>query len=252
LKQYVEKGRFIKLQLFYKDKHSKTDISMMNNCVNHSVNRMSSFTREETIDFKGLIGKFINLYMLIIQVAPIVDSDLHRLSIYLRYLIKKIEIESTGDVNITDKVLLQYYKLEKKSEGAIQLDGENQGVDITIGGGGKVVEEATDYLSIIIDNLNKKYGTNFSESEKLAVAQIRSNLIISKDLELKAQVNSYDVFKHAFEPHFLDGVIQGYDKNQEFYGKILKDEKFRQNLMELMMLDVYSSFKGKGKENSSA
>lgn len=230
--------------IFYKDKHSKADISTMNNSVNHSVHRMTDFTREETIDFKGLIGKFINLYMLIIQVAPIVDVDLHRLNIYLRYLIKKIEIAVTGGVDITDKVLLEYYKLEKKTEGAIALEGENQGVDIIVGGGGKVAEETMDYLSMIIDNLNKKHGTTFSESEKLAIAQIRSNLREDKDLELKAQVNSYDVFKHAFEPRFLDGVIQEYDKNQEFYGKILKDEKFRKSFMELLMLDTYSSFKG--------
>jgi type I restriction enzyme R subunit len=236
--------------IFYKNKHSKADISTMNNCVNHSVLRITDFNREETIDFKGLIGKFISLYMLIIQVAPIVDVDLHRLNIYLRFLIKKIEIEVTGGVNITDKVLLQYYKLEKKTEGAIALEGEDKGVDITVSGGGKVAEEVSDYLSIIIDNLNKKYGTNFSESEKLAVAQIRNNLREDKDLELKAQVNSYDVFKHAFEPRFLDGVIKEYEKNQGFYGRILKDEKFRHNFMELLMLDLYSSFKGE--KNSSA
>ncbi|QUL55693.1 type I restriction endonuclease subunit R [Paenibacillus tritici] len=229
--------------LFYKEQQSKVDISVMNNSINQSVNRMVGFTKEETIEFKSLIGKFINLYMLIIQVVPIVDSDLHRLSIYLRYLIRKIEVEDTGGVDLTDKVLLQYYKLEKKTEGAIQLDGDNEGVDIRFGGNSQIAEEATDYLSVIIDNLNKKYGTDFSESEKLAVAQIRSNLRGDKELELKAQVNSYDVFKHAFEPRFLDGVIQEYDKNQEFYGRILKDDKFRHNFMELLMLDVYSSFK---------
>lgn len=230
--------------IFYKDKHSKADISTMNNCVNNSVDRVDDFTRDETIEFKNLISKFMNLYMLIIQVAPIVDTDLHRLNIYLRFLIKKIEIESTGGVNITDKVLLQYYKLEKKTEGAIYLnDDERQGVDIKVGGGGRVAEEEKDYLSNIIDKLNKKYGTNFSESAKLAVEQITSNLKANKDLKLKAEVNSYDVFKHAFEPTFLDGVIQEYDKNQEFYGRILKDDDFKNKLMDLIRLEIYASFK---------
>lgn len=229
--------------IFYKAKHSNADTAAMNNCVNNSVNRMSDFTKDETIEYKNLLNKFMNLYTLIIQVAPIVDSDLHRLNIYLRFLIKKIEIESPGGVNIADKVLLQYYKLEKQTEGSILLeDGEQQGVDLVVGGGSKVAEEETDFLSNIIDKLNKKYGTNFSESEKLAVEQIRSNLKVNKDLELKAKVNSYDVFKHAFEPTFLEGVIQEYDKNQEFYGKILKDDDFRGKLMDLIMLDIYASF----------
>ncbi|MGI5912411.1 MAG: restriction endonuclease subunit S [Syntrophomonadaceae bacterium] len=194
--------------IFYKDQHSKTDISIMNNCVDNSVNRMSDFSREETIEFKNLIQKFMNLYTLIIQVASFVDTDLHRLNIYLRFLVKKIEIESTGGVNITDKVLLQYYRLEKKTEGSIYLDDEgNIGVDIKVTGGGQVAEAETDLLSNIIAKLNEKYGTNFSESERLAVEQISFNLKANKDLELKAKVNSYDVFKLAFEPQFLEGVI---------------------------------------------
>lgn len=230
--------------VFYKDKHSKIDISIMNNCVNNSIERMGDFTKEETLDFKSLISKFMNLYNLIIQIAPIVDSDLHRLSIYVRFLIKKIEIETPGGVDITDKVLLEYYKIEKKTEDPIYLeDGEQRELGINVSGGGGRVEEEKDLLSNIIEKLNEKYGTNFSESEKLAVEQIRTNLKANKDLEVKARVNSYDVFRHAFEPTFLDGIIEEYDKNQEFFGRILKDEAFRGKLMDLIMLDVYGSFK---------
>ena len=100
------------------------------------------------------------------------------------------------------------------------------------------------FLSHIIDELNRLHGTKFSDSEKLAVEQIRTNLRKDKDLEKKAQVNSYNVFKHAFEPSFLDGVINEYDKNQEFYGKILNDENFRKKLMDLIMLDMYTEFRG--------
>lgn len=243
-KQVINKDDVMSFtDIFYKDKHTHVDMSVMNNLVNHSLDRMADFTREETIEFRNLISKFMNLYLLIIQVAPIVDSDLHRLSIYLRYLIKKIEIESTGGVDLTDQVSLQYYKLEKQTEGAIYLDAEQQGVGLNVGGGGVVAEEPEDYLSNIIKRLNEKHGTEFSESERLAVEQISTNLKANKDLELKAKVNTYEVFKHAFEPSFLEGVIKEFDKNQSFYGKILKDDHFRRNLMELVMLDIYSSFK---------
>ncbi len=228
--------------IYYKDKHSKADTSTMNYLVNNSVDRTKDFSKEELIELKNLLGKFINLYNLIIQVAPIVDADLHRLSVYLRFLIKKIEIENTGGVDITDKVLLEYYKLEVKTEGTIYLE-DGEGVNIKVGGGGKVAEGESDYLSSIIEKLNERYGTKFSGSEKLAVEQIRDNLKANQDLELKAKNNSYDDFKYAFEPEFLDGVMQEYDKNQAFYGKILQDESFKSKLMDLIMLDVYASFK---------
>ncbi|MCT4595918.1 MAG: type I restriction endonuclease [Anaeromicrobium sp.] len=237
-------------EIYFKDKHSKSDISTMNHLVDNSLNRMEDFSREEILEFKTIITKFINLYNLIIQVAPIIDSDLHRLSVYLRFLLKKINVESTGGVDITDKILLQYYKLEKKTEGSIYLEqGEDIGVNIKVAGGGQVSEPETDYLSNIINKLNDRFGTNFSESEKLAVEQIRNNLKINEELKLKAENNSYDDFKYAFEPSFLDGVIEEYDKNQEFYGKILQDDNFRSKLMDLIMLDIYASFKEKKNTN---
>jgi type I restriction enzyme R subunit len=242
-KQVIDKDDVIKFtDIYYNDKHTKSDISIMNYLVNNSVDRTKDYKREELIEFKNLISKFINLYNLIIQVAPIVDSELHRLSVYLRFMIKKIEIESPGGIDITDKVLLEYYKLEKKTDGTIYLE-DGEGVDIKVGGGGQVADPENDLLSNIIDKLNERYGTSFSGSEKLAVAQIRDNLRANTDLELKAKNNSYADFKYAFEPTFLDGVVQEYDKNQDFYGKILKDESFRSKLMDLIMLDIYSSFK---------
>jgi len=227
--------------LFYKEKHTKIDTSMMNNCVDNSVSRMKDFTREETLEFRSLISKFINLYTLIIQVAPLVDTDLHRLHIYLRYLIKKIEITGTGGVDLTDKVMLQYYKLAKQPQLDIYLEpGENTGLDFKLSGSA-AAEETTDLLSNIIDKLNATHGTAFGESEKLAVGQITSNLRADKDLELKARVNTLDDFKHAFIPAFLNGVIQEFDKNQNLFGRILQDEEFKNTLMNLVMLDYYTA-----------
>lgn len=246
-KKVINKDDVIKFtDIFYKEKHTATDISIMNNYIDNSVERMANFTREETINFKGLISKFMNLYTLIIQIITLTDSDLHRLSIYLRYLIKKIEIESTGGVDITDKILLENYKLEKQHEGSINLDTDvNIGVQIKVSGGNSGIDEETDFLSNIIEKLNQKYGTDFSASEKLAIEQIRANLHTNKELEIKAKANNYDVFKLAFEPSFVDGVIREFDKNQEFFGRILRDDDFRTQLMNLIMPETYSSLRSK-------
>ncbi|NLY76620.1 MAG: type I restriction endonuclease subunit R, partial [Tissierellia bacterium] len=228
-KQVINKDDVIKFtDLIYKDNLTARDKSIMESYVDNTVERINDFSREEKIEFRSLLNKFINLYNLIIQIVPFVDTELHRLSIYLRYVIKKIDIETTGGVDITDKVILQYYKLENKGKETIYLeDEESIGVNIRVSGGGTVKEEETDLLSNIINRLNDKFGTNFSESEKLAVEQIRNNLKNDEDLKLKAMVNSYEVFKHAFEPTFTDRVIAEYNKNTDFYGRILQDESFR-------------------------
>lgn len=244
-KQVINKDDVIKFtDLIYKDEITKKDKAIMEKYINNTTDRINEFSREEKLEFRSLLIKFINLYNLIIQIAPFVDSELHRLSIYLRYVIKKIDIESTGGVNITDKVILQYYKLEKKEHDTIYLeDEEDMGLDVKVTGGSSVKEEETDFLSNIINNLNDRFGTEFSESEKLAVEQIRNSLKNDKDLELKAKVNTLENFQHAFEPSFDGKVIDEYNKNQDFYGKILKDEKFKAKLMNFLMMDIYNTFR---------
>lgn len=201
--------------------------------INNTINRIDKFSRAEKIEIRSLFKKFINLYNLIIQIAPFIDSELHRLSIYLRYVIKKIDIKSTGGIDITDKVVLEYYKLKEGKKESIYLeDSEEVGVK----------EDETDYLSSIINNLNDRFGTDFSKSEKLAVEQIRNSLKEDKDLELKAKANTAENFRHTFEPSFDGKIIDEYSKNQSFYGKILKDESFKNKLMYLLMLEVYNSF----------
>lgn len=233
-------------QIYYKTKHSSIDTNIMNNLVDNALHRTDDFTREEVLDFRALIKKYINLYSLIIQIAPLVDAELHKLSIYLRFFVKKLAIDAPTAVDITDKVMLQYYKLDEGKKEDIKLDdGEDKGQEISTGGLG-VAEPEDDYLSSIIDRLNERYGTDFSKSEKLAVDQIVNNLSENKELEQKAKVNSYNDFKLAFVKDFDKGVVDEYSKNTEFYGKILRDQSFKDNLMNMIMFEIYETLKFKG------
>ena len=231
--------------ILYKDKHSSKDQAIMNNCVNNSVARTKDFTREELLEFRSLLTKFMNLYNLIIQVAPFIDVELHKLSVYSRFLIKKLDVSDPTGVDITDKVVLEYYKLKKTS------DAENLGLDdeegketgINIAGGGTVREEETDYLSNILKNLNEKYGTEFSETEKLASEQIEHNLKTNENLKTQAKVNTLNNFQYAYEKVFMDSVVNEYGKNKDFYGKILTDKEFKNTLMSMMMVSVYNDLR---------
>ena len=229
--------------LFYKERQTNIDISIMNNCVDNAVKRTEHFERDEMLEFRSLLNRFINFYTLIIQVAPIIDTELHRLQIYLRYLLKKLEVDGPASVDLTDKVVLQYYKLEMGREQMVEYPLDEPGVDINAASASKIADAELDPLSVIIERLNEKYGTNFTDTERLAVEQISTSLKLDKDLELKAKANTYDVFRLAFEPAFEKGVVKEYDKNQEFYGRILKDDDFRKKLMDLLMLEVYKSFR---------
>lgn len=68
---------------------------------------------------------FRNLYAFLAQVIPYKDSDLEKLYTYARFLLLKLPRRSSGPgYEIEDEVALRFCRLQKISEGTIDL---NQG-----------------------------------------------------------------------------------------------------------------------------
>lgn len=65
-----------------------------------------------------------------------------------------------------DKVLLGVLPAEKDFEGGIQLESTPEGFWPITGEAGRR-EKKRDPLTVIIDKVNEKYGTNFTEMDKV-------------------------------------------------------------------------------------
>ena len=74
-------------------------------------------------------------------------------------------------INIDDKVLLEYYKLEKDFEGPIELESTEGGYTPISGDSGHR-EPKKDPLTVIIDKINEKYGTHFTEMDKVGLSTL--------------------------------------------------------------------------------
>ena len=94
-------------------------------------------------------------------------------------------------------------------------------------------------LSIIIDKLNDRFGTEFEEADRLFFEQIESELVQDETLKLQAKANKLDTFKFAFEETFIDKLIERMEQNQEIFEKILEDQSFGDLVKDLMMKNVY-------------
>ena len=73
---------------------------------------------------------------------------------------------SSEKVYIDDKVLLEYYKLEKDFEGSIKLEPTEEGFTPITGEAGRR-EKKKNPLTVIISKINEKYGTTFTEMDKV-------------------------------------------------------------------------------------
>lgn len=112
-------------------------------------------------------------------------------------------------------------------------------MSISVRGGRASEEPPKDPLTVILERLNSKHGTEFSEHHRINMQQIAD--IASKDDTLRSQAknNPLDDFLLGFGRRFMDYIVEGYEKDQDFYGKVLDDDILRKQMEESLGEYVY-------------
>ena len=131
-------------------------------------------SEEEAEEWRGKVQAFLNLYGFLSQVIPYQDSDLERLYVFLRHLAAKLPRRKQGPAyRFDDEVRLEFYRLQKISEGSISLrDGEARPLDGPTEVGSGLVRPQPVPLSQLIDIVNERFGTDFNQADQLFFDQI--------------------------------------------------------------------------------
>ena len=77
--------------------------------------------------FKSKLARFNRIDSYVTQVCRLFDKDIHRFSVYARFLYMMLPKGSREHVDVDDKVMLEYYRLEKDFEGSIELESMEGG-----------------------------------------------------------------------------------------------------------------------------
>ncbi|MDP3089350.1 MAG: type I restriction endonuclease [Nitrospira sp.] len=232
--------------VYFKPRRKETvhDHAQMNGVLDQAVERFKERPEQEREDVKALLVNFRNMYSFLSQVIPYQDSDLEQLYTYLRFLLTKLPKREAGPgQHLEDEVELQYYRLQKISEGQIDLTA---GAAHPLKGPSDVgtgQDDETIKLSELIDILNERFGTNFTQADQLFFDQIQEEAIESDTLQKAAATNSKDDFRYVFEKAFEGLVIDRMDGNEEIFGKLMADGEFRKLAMEHMLHNVYGALK---------
>lgn len=213
----------------------------LNAVIDQGVERFKGLSEEEQIAFKDVALKFTRTYSFVLQVVTFIDLGLHKHYIYLNYLLRKLPRSSVDkDIYLADDVALEYYRNQKVFEGSIELE-KTGGLELDPQkhGAGGAVEDEKVRLSSILEKLNDRFGTEFSETDYLSREQVKEDILNSDDIQQKAKNNTKENFKFAFERTFMDFVIDRMN-NQGFFMKILENPEFKTYIMEEMMNEVYT------------
>jgi type I restriction enzyme, R subunit len=233
--------------IYYKPKQrqSPSDHQVMNATLDPSVDRFTVLQQEQEEEaelWRSKLFAFRNLYAFLSQIIPYQDSDLERLYIFLRHLAGKLPRRAGGSqYDFDGEVHLQYYRLQKISEGSIELhNGDARPLDGPKELGTAVLRESPITLSKVIDLINERFGTNFNQADQLFFDQIIEQATESEILQQAAQVNSQENFELLFRQLLEALFIERMDENEAIFSRYMNDNNFQKTLATLLSMEVYN------------
>jgi len=241
-----EVERFCAVYFKPKQRQSLMDHQAMNAALDPAVSRFAARQNdEETEDeaelLRGKIQAFLNLYGFLSQVIPYQDSDLERLYVFLRHLVAKLPRRKTGPgYQFDDEVRLEYYRLQKISEGSISLkDGEARRLDGPTEVGSGLVHPQPVPLSQLIDVVNERFGTDFNQADQLFFDQIVEAAMADDGLRQAAAVNPGDKFELVFKNLLETLFVERMDQNEEIFVRYMNDMPFQKVVTAWMASEAY-------------
>ena len=90
---------------------------------------------------------------------------------------------------------------------------------------------------------NKITYKPYNQNEQwLLPFQIRNLLIKDEGLKESARNNSEQDFANAFNDSTNQALVAGYKQNKDFYKILLNDEKYRKEVMNVFLDEIYQMF----------
>ncbi len=239
-----EVERFCAVYFMPKQRQSPADHQAMNAALDPAASRFRALHEEhedEAEQWRGKQQAFRNLYSFLSQIIPYQDSDLEKLYVYLRHLAPKLQRRrGEGVYQFDDEVRLEYYRLQKISEGSIDLrEGYGRPLDGPSEVGSGMLREQPILLSRLIDAINEQFGTNFNQADQLFFDQVVEEAMADDGLAQAAAANPEDKFELVFKNLLETLFVERMDQNEEIFVRFMNDAGFRQVVTGWLAAEAY-------------
>lgn len=240
--QQIEIDHFA--DIFYSSKtQAAGDLGKLQGTIKPALDRYDALADDKKHIFKGTLQRFNRIYAFVTQVCRLFDKDIHKFSVYAKFLAAMLPKGSGEKVDVDDKVLLEYYRLEKDFEGNIELEGTDEGFHSITGESGRR-EKKKDPLTVLIDKINEKYGTNFTEMDKVLL-QLENDYASEEKWQSYAKNNDRKTFMLLFEKDFPEMAASRYEQNDDFFVRMFSDPDMMKQVMESIGTVLYERLKKK-------
>ena len=209
--------------IYYSSDESLSDLGRLSSWIKPALDRFNTKESDEKEQIKSVLGNFIRMYGFVIQIVRLNDKDLQKFYVYSLFLNKCLKGEFGVKVSIDDQLLLAFYKLKKTYEGNILLE-DADGLVSPPSGGTAAGDKSQETLSEIIDKFNEKFGTNFTETDKI-LSQIMEDMKADDYIVNAAKEGNRQTYEGLFKKVFESAIMDRYAQNDQFFKELFNDEE---------------------------
>ena len=228
---------------FSNDEQDAKTLGKLSSILSPAHDRYLAANEEDSQVFRTTLARFNRIYGFVSQVCRMFDRDMHKFSVYAKMLYKVLPKEKGPFITLDDKIMMEYYRLEKEFDGSISLEGSEGGLGGIKGEAGAHMKKSNS-LAEIIATINEKFGTDFTEMDKV-LEQIQADFLADEKLVSFAKSNDEAMFGLKFEQEFENFAAKRYEQNDAFFVKMFSDSEVMKTVMEMLKPLIYRKMRKK-------
>ena len=205
--------------------------------------RFRALGEDDQTAFRDRLTAFVDLYAFLSQIIPYADSELEKLSSFGRALLPYLRLDQGDDApQLGDDVELEFYRLQRMSSGAIHVaDGMGAYVTSPTAVGTGDPEEELVPLSEIIERLNERFGTDFTDEDRLFFEQVKDRALRNEDVRNTALANSFDKFSLGIRDQIGKFMIERMAENDALVTRYMTDRDFQEVVFEGLAREIFEA-----------
>ena len=209
---------------------TKRRVEKLQGVVNPVAKKWLAEAEEDRVDYKSKARDFVKLYSFLSHLVPLRDAGLEKLYVFLRFLLPLLLGKKGGNplevLAMVDMEKLAVRKKETKdiglARGVVREDPLNYGAGATL------TAEDREALSKIIEDLNTRFNTSFTEDEIMVIKQLEKKINEDEALQQQLKNGAKQAVEATFRQVAEDAFEDLVNDNFKFYKKVSDDPEVSQ------------------------
>ena len=198
----------------------------INSFLDQIVERFKALDPQAQENLRGKILDYVRKYAFLSQILTFTDTGLEKLYIFLRLLRLKLPIIPTElPLEVLEQIDLESIKIPKISMGSIQLGADGEGLEPMEGSKRGRGNGDRDFLSKILKEVNERFGTEFTEDDRLILNSLSNRLLQNKKLQGTMTNNPKDAAMIRYEKMYQDEKIGMLNSHYNLYSKLDRNKE---------------------------